>query len=230
MTTRNRSRTLTIAVVALMGVGVTSCSGSDGADQATATSSAAPTETNGASTTVVAPVGTAEAGSSVPTSSGPPATDAVGSSTVPAPVAGGQGAVVPVATVAPQAATPLGAPATDAGGLRFAIDSIEAVEGEASAPGEIGGPALRVTLRTTNTSSSPVDLSLTVVDLRHGADEVPAAPFTIGTSPLSGTLAPGASATGVYVFAVPEQRRDQVTIYVNARPELPSVVFEGSAR
>lgn len=230
MTTRNHVRTLLVAVVALMAAGVAACSGADGTAEVVATSTTAPPETTGATTSVVAPVGTAEAGSSVPSSSSPPATDPAGSLTVPAPVAGGQGAVVPVVTVAPQAATPLGAPATDAGGLRFAIASIDAVQGEASAPGEIGGPALQVTLRATNTSTSPVDLSLTVVDLRHGADQVPAAPFTVGTTPLGGTLAPGASATGVYVFAVPDQRRDQVTIYVNARPELPSVVFEGSAR
>jgi hypothetical protein len=232
MTSPRHSRPLLVASVTLLGLIASACSGADGPDDVTGATLTASTEA--VATTAPVPVDTTGAGSSVPPSTAAtstvPATDTAGTSSVPAPVATGQGVVVPVVTVAPQPATPIGVPASDAGGLRFAIESIDAVQGEASAPGEIGGPAVEVTVRATNTSNAPIEVSFTTVDLRHGADEVPAAPFAIGTSPLSGRLGPGASATGVYVFAVPEQRREQVRIYVTARPELPAVVFEGAAR
>ena len=232
MTASLPSRLLQLVAVSLVGITVVACSGDDSPDAATNASTPTTTTVIDPGTAGTDPVATS-GGSAVPTSSGTaptvPGTDGAAASTVLPPPPTGQGATVPVATLAPQPPTPIGTPAADAGGLQFAIDALAAVEGEASAPGEIGGPALQLTLRATNTSAAPVDLSLTLVDLRHGAEEVSASPFSIGTTPFTGTLAPGASTTGVYVFSVPAERRAQVRIYVNARPELPAVVFEGSA-
>jgi hypothetical protein len=232
MTSDSHSRLVRIAAIAAVSLATVACSGPD--DSTTGPSG--PTATNATAPSSVVPGSdpTSIGGGSVaPSASDPaasvPGTEAGGTSSVLPPQPTGQGAVVAVVTVAPQPATPIGTPAADAGGLQFSIDSVEAVDGEASGPGEIGGPALQVTLSVTNTSTAPIDLSLTLVDLRHGADQVPASPFSLGTTPFAGALAPGATASGVYVFGVPVERRSQVRIYVNAQPELPAVVFEGPA-
>jgi hypothetical protein len=232
MTSDRHSRLGRIAAIALVGVVAVACSGPD--DSTTGPNGSAATTVPAPGSLVPGSDPTTSGGGSVaPSGSDPassvPGTEAGGTSSVLPPQPTGQGAVVTVVTVAPQPATPIGTPAADAGGLQFRIDSVEAVDGEASGPGEIGGPALQVTLSATNTSSAPIDLSLTLVDLRHGADQVPASPFSLGTTPFAGALAPGATASGVYVFGVPVERRAQVRIYVNAQPELPAVVFEGPA-
>lgn len=170
---------------------------------------------------------------SSPGPNGPAGNSPAPSGPAPRPPEGTQpaatGATVAVATIAPAPPTPIDESADDGGGLRFSVESMVAVDGEASGPGEIGGPALQITLLTTNTSTTPVDVSHTLVDLRHGAELQPAAPFALGTTPFSGTLAPGRSATAVHVFAVPVDRRSVVQIHVNARPGLPTIVFEGAA-
>lgn len=233
MTSSPTFRLLRLAAVALVGIAAVACSGDDAPDAATSGSAVGPTIDTGAGVDGSDPSSTTGNTTVAPGATGvdtsQPGVDGGAVTTVLPPPPTGQGATVPVATIAPQPATPIGTPAADAGGLQFAIDSLVAVEGEASAPGEIGGPALQVTLRATNTSTAPIDLALTLVDLRHGTDETPASPFSIGTTPFAGSLAPGASVTGVYVFGVPAERRAQLRIYVNARPELPAVVFEGSA-
>lgn len=212
-------------VIVLLATGA--CSGSDAEDAATRpTATGAGAVTTAAITTVTADGSTAATTTVGPSTSGP-GTSADVPSTTAAPPATATGATVPVATVAPQAPTPIGTPASDGGGVEFAIASVTAVEGEASGPGEIGGPAVQVTVTATNRSTAPVDLSLALVDLRHGAEQVPASPLSIGSTPFSGGIAAGATTTAVYVFAVPLDQRSAVRIYVSARPDLPAVVFEG---
>ena len=232
MTSNQHSRIVRIAAIAAVGIVAVACSGADDTTAGPSGSTATTAPATGSIVPGSDPTSTGDS-SVAPSASDPassvPGTEAGGTSSVLPPQPTGQGAVVTVVTVAPQPATPIGTPAADAGRLQFRIDSVEAVDGEASGPGVIGGPALQVTLSATNTSSAPIDLSLTLVDLRYGADQVPASPFSLGTTPFAGALAPGATASGVYVFGVPVERRSQVRIYVNAQPELPAVVFEGPA-
>lgn len=237
MTAEPHRRLLGAATVVLLAVAAPACSGSG--PGSTGTAGPLPSSSTPLATSVPTSAPTIEPATSVgpgdPTA--PVITDSAGSgpettagatTSVVAPPPTGQGGTVPVATIPPQPPTPIDSPATDAGGLQFSIGSLIAIQGEPSGPGEVGGPALQLTLTAVNTSSAPVDVSLTLVDLRHGTDQVPAAPFALGTTPLVGTLAPGASATGVYVFGVPLDQRSEVRIYVSARPDLPAVVFEGA--
>ncbi len=115
-------------------------------------------------------------------------------------------------------------------GISARVVSLEAIDGTAQGPGNIAGPALRATVRLVNGTPEPVALDLVVVNLTHGADATPASPLQDASRvPFSGSLAPGDSAEGVYVFTVPETGRDVVTLTVGYRAGAPFLVFTGPA-
>ncbi|GGD00132.1 hypothetical protein GCM10011512_28720 [Tersicoccus solisilvae] len=95
--------------------------------------------------------------------------------------------------------------------------------------GEIAGPAVRLTIQATNRGSEPVNLDLFVVNAYVGPELTPAGNVTQpGGRPFTGTLAPGADATGVYLFSIPTDQRGRVRVTVDYRAQEPRVVFEGS--
>lgn len=113
-------------------------------------------------------------------------------------------------------------------GVTVALADIEAVQGVARARGEIDGPALKVTVEVRNGSGDPVSLDGLVVALSSGPDRTPASAFVDGSSPMVGELAAGSSATGDYVFAVPEDERDDVRVEISYTGTAPTVAFAGS--
>ena len=148
----------------------------------------------------------------------PPAPEA------PAPV--GDASVLPAAL--PAVAFDQEASGED--GVTAQVVSLEAIEGTAEGVGNIAGPALRATVRLTGATSEPVDLDLVSVTLTHGPDATPASPLDDPSrAPFAGTLESGGTAEGVYVFTVPEDGRDAVTLTVGYRAEAPFLVFSGSA-
>lgn len=121
-------------------------------------------------------------------------------------------------------------PAAPVPGVTFSISGLEAVDGVANGPGEVAGPALRFTLSVRNDTAEAVSLVATVVNLFAGADRAPAAELgEPGGVPLPETVAPGETATGVFVFNVPADLRDQVQISVDYSVDAPIVLFEGAA-
>lgn len=115
-------------------------------------------------------------------------------------------------------------------GLVFEIAGMKAVKGKAKLPGDIAGPAIRFTVKVTNTGDEGADLSTTVVGVFHGKDKTPALQLNRSDSaPLPATLKAGASAEGEYEFTVPEAERDQVLITVDHSVDSSIVAFEGSA-
>lgn len=115
------------------------------------------------------------------------------------------------------------------GALTARLARIEAIEGEADGPGEIAGPALRVTVELTNGGDAEADLTGVVVNLYHGPEAAPAEMLAgSGSAWLEGTLAPGGTVTGVYVFTVPADDRDPVQVTVFVTPDEPTVLFEGA--
>ena len=115
-------------------------------------------------------------------------------------------------------------------GVTAEIVALEAVDGVAELPGEISGPALRVTVRLTNGTDAALALARVQVDLNSGRDRAPGLALTEpGAAPFVGELAQGDSADGVYVFGVPVDRRDQVQVLVLYSVDAPMAVFEGPA-
>ncbi len=163
-----------------------------------------------------------------------------GAATPSAAATPGEAATSPAApTVAPTSAAPTPAPtgvvpidssADAATGVTLHVASIEAVQGEAVQPGEVGGPALRVTVDVTNGTSASVSLADAVVNLYYGTTWTPAVPLAKpGGVAFPAQLAADASGTGTFLFAVPEASRTLVRIEVDAQLGGPVVVFEGSA-
>jgi hypothetical protein len=113
--------------------------------------------------------------------------------------------------------------------LAATVTGMAAVDGKAQGPGEIAGPAVRFTIRITNTTGKPADLSHTVVNAYYGADASPAQPLTIGTAAFPASLADGASATGTFVFTIPDSARASVVVTVDTSVANPVVAFKGAA-
>ncbi len=121
-------------------------------------------------------------------------------------------------------------PAAVGNGITAVVSSLEAIDGTAQGPGNVTGPALRATVRITNGTAGPVSLDAVVVDLATGADLSPASPLDDPSQrPFSGTVAPGDTAEGVYVFTVPVDDRAAVTLSVGYQAGAPVLVFTGSA-
>jgi hypothetical protein len=115
-------------------------------------------------------------------------------------------------------------------GIVVGIDELESVTGEAQGPGEVGGPALRFTLTLRNDGDTAVSLESTVVTVYSGPDQIPAQDLMgPGGVPLPAEIGAGATVTGVFVFTVPPDNRDQVRIGVDYTVGVPIVVFEGAA-
>jgi hypothetical protein len=231
------------AVVGLLVAG--GCSG----DDATTASTSAPADTSTNSSTDsstdsttgsdVTTSSTAEgAGDGTTTAPGgvvttQPSTTLIGDTTVPGvtvPFTPGSLATVPVQTVVTAPPVAIDAEADAGTGMTFRLEALEAVTGEATGPGEIAGPAVRVTVVATNDSPSPVVLEGVVVDLTYGNDGTSAAPLSgPGVVRFSGEVSPGASATAVYVFDVPLDQRGDVSVLVSYLASVSPVVFEGPA-
>lgn len=177
--------------------------------------SSAPTARN----TTVAPTGKPSArpsGQSVPPSK------------LGTPKETGSGNTVSVEPVKTKDPVPLDDEGDFGTGLKIELTRIQSVKGEAKVPGEIAGPALKVTLRATNDSKKGISLDAVVVALSYGDDRSPAGQLSDGGKPLRGKLGGGDEKTGVYVYNVPTDQRDDVRVEVSYTGEAPTVAFEGS--
>jgi hypothetical protein len=123
---------------------------------------------------------------------------------------------------------PLESPAAVGNGIVATLPSIEAVQGEATGPGNVNGPALRVTVRIENGTDEDVSLAGVATNLYTGTDRAPASPLDDASQrPFAGTVAAGGSAEGVYVFSVPADARDSVTVEVGYEAGAPLLLFTG---
>ncbi len=170
-----------------------------------------------------------------PTRSAP--TDASTSSAAPsaspspsatgAPQGGAPGAAEPEGVLPTAEPVALSETADFGTGVTSELAGVEAIRAEPQGPGEIAGPALAFDISLTNTSAAAVDLGAVTVNLTDDAG-VPGLPMTgPPATPFSGSLAPGASVTGTYVFAVDEGSRSVVALEVSYSTQAPVVVFRG---
>ncbi|SNR41369.1 hypothetical protein [Blastococcus mobilis] len=115
-------------------------------------------------------------------------------------------------------------------GITGSVTRMSAIEGTAVGPGNVSGPALRITVRIHNGTAEPVSLDGVTVALAYGDELTPASPLDDPSqAPFSGTVAAGESADGVYVFSIPSDARHSITLSVGYQAGAPVMVFTGPA-
>ena len=219
---RGCAAVLLAASLALLGA--CSSSGHGGGASGTSAGSTASTTASAAAGASSAP---APAGSAAPTTGAAPSAQASAAATdgsVPTPDGqpGEPGYTQPEANP-----VPLESPASVADAqVKLAV---EAVNVEATVPGEVSGPAVRVKV-TATAGSTALDLSGASVTATYGQDSTPAVMLTSDqqSQTLPDSVAAGSEATGVYDFAIPEGSRDQVVVRVYLNSQEPVAVFSGA--
>ena len=190
---------------------------------------------------------TAASGTASPTASSSPSSDPSVSPTVPVETPGAQGPDEPVTPGEPapdEPVTPPGEPGAarptavpvpiDAAAapepqVEVQLAKIEAVEGEANIPGEVGGPSLRITVVVRNATAAELDLTSAVVNLYFGPERSPAIELLEpGRRDLPQSVAPGGEVTGAFVFLVPVEARDDVVVEFDLSTDSTVLLFAGS--
>ena len=121
----------------------------------------------------------------------------------------------------------LKAVATTSPGVTARLARIDSVKATASLPGEIGGPALAITVKVKNETGKKLDLALGVVNAYYGPERTPAVSVASdGEVPFPASVADGESAKGVYVFQIPEKARP-VRVELDLGNGADVVVFKG---
>lgn len=121
----------------------------------------------------------------------------------------------------------LGADATVDGGLSIRLASVDPTTVEARTPGEVSGSAVSVTVEVTNNGKATADVTSAYVSL-SATDGTFGIPTTAGNPhPLAGGVAPGATASGTYVFMIDAPAQREVTVVVTHAAGSPAVAFTG---
>lgn len=115
-------------------------------------------------------------------------------------------------------------------GASVGITGFEALTSQAAGPGEISAPAIRITIELT-AGEDPIDLGAVVVNSYYGKDLIPADVVARpGGVPFEGVLAAGAKKKAVYVFNIPLDQRDNVTIEFIHPGDIEPIQWQGSVK
>jgi cytoskeletal protein RodZ len=214
---------LLIVIIVVIGVSNRDPEIVAGPSPATPASASTAPSISGSGSTAPSPNGSASTGgmSAAPTTPVPKAS-------VPSPTATGEPTVVPTEPV--QSTTvPLDKTAPAGKDVVVQVTKFEGVKGKAQGPGEVAGPALRVTVKVGNRTTKPLPMNLALVNLYYGKDATPASALSgPGMQPLSKPVRAGTSAAGRYVFSVPKSEQGFVTVEFSYTTDAPTVVFSGS--
>jgi hypothetical protein len=105
--------------------------------------------------------------------------------------------------------------------------SVEAVQAAARLPGEVSGPAVRVSIEIDNGSADTIGVDTVTVTMTDAAGN-PASSITADdATPFNGVVLPGEAANGTYLFTVPADQRNPVTVTVSYSTAAPTLVFTG---
>ncbi len=186
------------------------------ADSAQATDSA---QDNGS---VPAPDTTSETiGSSMPDVSIPSAA----TTPVPQPQPGDINqtvAEVPVTTLPAAAVTETADLGT---GVSVEVLDVKPVTGTARGPGEVGGPAAAVTIRITNSSPAAVPLNEVEITAQDNAGTPAGTLSGDPAAPLTGQLAAGQTANGVYVFSLGASHQNPLKLSISYAAGSPVALY-----
>lgn len=234
LTTRRGARWLLLVAVLAPVLGCSSASGGAVQPVGTATSS---TSTS-ASTTTSTPQSPSRAGTSAATSAPAPASTSASlrartssrTSSTKQPAAPPL-APLPSQTRQTQPAQPLTATATFGTGVTVRLVRATAVIVTGRGPGEVSGPGVAYLLELRNGTGSSIDLGSAVVTATYGPAGAPASDSAGPPNrPWAGRVAPLAAVTGTYVFLVPQQQRDTVSLSISYDPRRPVVVLSAGRR
>ncbi len=165
--------------------------------------------------------------SAAPTPSPAPKTLPSLSTPVSAPGGGDVRSTIASASVHTAAPIPVTATADFGTGVTTKVVSNKKISFSAHLPGEISGPAAQVTLQFTNNSAAAVSLSHVVVNDQDAKGTPMVSNQSSPAAPVTGSLAPGASTTGVYVFSLTSSYVAPLTISVSYSTAAPVVLFVG---
>jgi hypothetical protein len=149
-------------------------------------------------------------------------TPAPGATETPAPLPAGD-----TAALGQEVATTVGLDetATFPGSLQARIVSVAPTTTDGGRVGELSGDAVDVRLELVNVTDAAVPVDSVAVNVFYGAARTPATPADSDTV-IRGSLEPGASATGDYVFSVPAASADAISVVVARDAGSPVVVFQ----
>lgn len=146
---------------------------------------------------------------------------------VPAPGGGNVYQIVPTGTVSTRPAVPFSSGAAYGNGVTVAVMSVKKATTTAELPGEIAGPGVQLTLGFRNGSSAAIDLRNVVVDLQDASGVSATAMTASPAKPVSGSLAPGATASGTYLYTLGKNFPGPVHLSVSYSAQAPVVLFSG---
>lgn len=244
---RVRRAALTGLAVACLAIGVAGCSGS-GSDDRTGDQANGPVQSvisveaplNAVPTSGQDPAEAGETGPADPPVTGiptPPApADPAGAPATPVPVstagpiepAGNIDQIVPEAPVTTAPAVALTDTADFGGRVTARISQVSAIQANATLPGEVAGPAVAVTVEVANGSAAAIGLDTVTVTAQDAAGNPATSISADPAAALTGSLDPGATASGTYVFTVPTDQRNPITVTVNYSTGAPTLVFSGA--
>jgi hypothetical protein len=113
-------------------------------------------------------------------------------------------------------------------GVTIHIQQVQAINAVSHVPGDVDGPAVQVTLVIKNLSSKPLNLNYAEAQLTDSKGDPGVLVTTAASHQFSGKVKPGAHATGIYVFRVPTNRRDPVTVTASYTGAGPVARFVGA--
>ena len=132
-------------------------------------------------------------------------------------------------TPAPTVSAPISSEAPIRTDLTAEVVSSKSITVKSTQAGEIGGPAVRFTIKVVNTTDKAVSLADTVVNATSGADREPAYGIDSAGKAFPSSVPAGRSVTGVYVFTIPKADRGTVTVTLDTATFNPVVAFTGAA-
>lgn len=158
-----------------------------------------------------------------------PATTPVPEPSLASPTATGTPTVVPTGK-ATSVKTGLDDKAQTSPGVTARVVRVESVSGVAQGPGEIAGPALRVTIDVKNDSRKSIRTELGLINLYYGKARTPAGPLSgPGATAFPEQIPAGGTGTGTSVFNVPMDERDLIEVEFSYSTDAAVVIFSGSA-
>ena len=147
-----------------------------------------------------------------------------------APVVERDGVTAPDDRVAADPA-PFGGTVDYADGLTVRTEAVDQGTVTSTGAGVVtGAPFVVFSVTVHNGTDADVDLTSVVPSLRAGSDAVPAAPLydDVDVADLDSVVAAGDDVTARYAFVVPDDRRDEATLYLDLDGVHAPATFTGS--